>query len=327
VRAVLCRAFGSLDDLEVAEVPSPVPGPGEVLLSVCAAGINYPDALKVLGRYQSKPPLPFTPGSEVAGIVKAIGAGSTEAARFAIGDAVYGTQLTGGFAEEIAIDASMLRAIPAGRTFEEAACVSTIYNTSYYALITLADIRPGDVVLVLGAAGGVGLAAIDIARAAGARVIAAASTAEKLAVCRQHGADELINYADDDLRARLKELNSGRGVDIVYDPVGGPYSEVALRQLAWGGRYLVVGFAAGEIPRVPLNIVLLKGGSVIGVFWGEAMKRDAPLAGKVIDGVAELFRSGRIHPPVSGRYRFPQVAEALTALLGRKAHGKLVLLP
>ena len=327
MRAVLCKAFGPLEDLEVAQLPSPVPGPGEVLLSVRAAGINYPDALKVLGRYQSKPPLPFTPGSEVAGIVKGIGTGSTDAARFAIGDAVYGTRLTGGFAEEIAVDARMLRAVPAGRSFEEAACVSTIYNTSYYALIMLADIRPGDVVLVLGAAGGAGLAAIEIARARGVRVIAAASTVEKLAVCRQHGANELINYADDDLRTRLKELTSGRGVDVVYDPVGGRFSEVALRQLAWGGRYLVVGFAAGEIPRVPLNIVLLKGGSVIGVFWGEAMTRDAKLAGEVIDGVADLFRSGQIHPPVSGRYRFAQVAEALHALLERRVHGKLVLLP
>ena len=259
--------------------------------------------------------------------MKGIGTGSTDAARFAIGDAVYGTRLTGGFAEEIAVDARMLRAVPAGRSFEEAACVSTIYNTSYYALIMLADIRPGDVVLVLGAAGGAGLAAIEIARARGVRVIAAASTVEKLAVCRQHGANELINYADDDLRTRLKELTSGRGVDIVYDPVGGTFSEVALRQLAWGGRYLVVGFAAGEIPRVPLNIVLLKGGSVIGVFWGEAMTRDAKLAGEVIDGVADLFRSGQIHPPVSGRYRFAQVAEALHALLERRVHGKLVLLP
>ena len=326
VRAVICREFGPIEALEVAELPPPEPGPGQVVVSVRAAGVNYPDALLVQGRYQEKPALPFTPGGELAGVVKSIGPARNGDPPFEVGQAVYGGLLRGCFAEEVAVDAAKLRAIPAGCSFEQAACVSTTYHTSYYALVTLAAIRPGESVLVLGAAGGVGLAAIEIAKAFGARVIAAASSDEKLAVCRSHGADELIQYARSDLRARLKELTDGQGVDVVYDPVGGEYSEAALRGLAWRGRHLVVGFTAG-IPKIPTNLVLLKGAALLGVMLGAAFTRDASVAKKVIDSVAALLEAGSIRPQVSERYEFSRTAEALKRLLERRVAGKLVLIP
>lgn len=324
MKAVVCRRFAPIEELQVEEVASPQPGPGQVVVSIKAAGVNFPDALVVQGKHQFKPPFPFTPGGELAGVVREIGPG---VAGFAVGQRVYGSRLRGSFAEEMAVDADKLLAIPEGMSFEEAAALSTTYNTSYYALVTLAHLRAGETVLVLGAAGGVGLAAIEIAKALGARVIAAASTDEKLAVCKAQGADDLINYKTQDLRERLKELTGTHGVDVVYDPVGGPYAEPALRGLGWRGRYLVVGFADGEIPRIPLNLVLLKNCSVIGVFLGETWTREPQIAKEIDAGMTELIRAGKIHPLISGRYRLDQVGDALNALLQRKVTGKIVIVP
>ncbi len=248
MRAVLCKTYGPPESLVVEDVPSPVPGPGEVVISVKAAGVNFPDVLIIQNKYQVKPPLPFSPGSEVAGVVKAVGEDVTHAKP---GDEVFAFTVYGGFAEEVKTDAKRLLPIPAGMTFPTAAAFGLTYATSDHALRDRGELKAGETLLVLGAAGGVGLAAIEIGKAFGARVIACASTGEKLAVCREHGADATINYATEDLRDRIKTLTDGKGADVIYDPVGGPYTEPALRSIAWRGRLLVVGFAAGDIPEDP----------------------------------------------------------------------------
>ena len=323
MKALLCKQWGPPEDLVVEDVPSPVPGPGQVVVSVKAAGVNYPDALVVQGKHQYKPQLPFRLGSEVSGIVKETGPGVTS---LKPGDRVYGGGGTrGSFAEEMLIDAIRLQPIPPGTSFEEAAAIPITYNCSYYALISLAQLKAGESLLVLGAAGGVGIAAIQIAKAVGARVIAAASSPAKLAVCKASGADELIDYKADNLREKLREI-APTGVNVVYDPVGGDYAEMALRGLAWRGRYLVVGFADG-IPKIPLNLVLLKNGSVIGVFQGEMLAREPEHARACEEGLAKLVAGGHIRPHVSTRYRLDQVPEALNALLNRQATGKLIVVP
>lgn len=325
MKAVQCQQLGPPESLVVADLPSPVAGPGQVVVSVKAAGVNYPDALVIQGKHQYKPQLPFGLGSELAGVIKEVGPGVEG---FSVGQAVYaGPGFRGSFAEEIVVDAHRLQALPSTLSFEEAAAMPVTYNTSYYALAMLANLRAGETVLVLGAAGGVGLAAVEISKAMGVRVIAAASTDEKLAVCKSAGADDLINYKSENLRERLRTLTDGKGVDVVYDPVGGPYAEPSLRGLAWRGRYLVVGFADGEIPKMPLNLVLLKNCSVIGVFLGEACAREPDTARAVDAGVNRLAREGKIRPRVSARYRLDQVPEALYALLERRATGKLVVVP
>ena len=323
MRAVRCLAYGPLDRLVVQDLPSPEPGPGQVRVRVKAAGVNYPDALLVQGRHQYRPELPLTPGGEFAGVVTSLGPG---VGGVEVGQAVYGSRTRGAFAEEIAIDADKLLAVPDGMAFEQAAALSTTYNTAYYGLAILGTLRAGETVLVLGGAGGVGLAAIEVAKGLGARVIAAASSPEKLAVCAQHGADALIDYARDDLRERLKALAPG-GVDVVVDPVGGPLAEPALRSLAWRGRFLVVGFASGEIPRPALNLVLLKGVSVIGVFLGETWTRERHVASQIDAGMSALMRAGAIRPRVAATYPLERTAQALQALLDRKAMGKLVVVP
>lgn len=327
MRAIVCRQWGPPEALELVELSAPRPAAGEVLVSVRAAGVNFPDALMVQGQHQIKPPLPFVPGVEVAGVVKEIGSGVDVRSGIAVGAPVYGAQLRGSFAEEIAVEAAKLRPIPAALSFEEAACAPVGGHTALYALVELGRLRAGECVLVLGAAGGVGLAAVEVAVALGARVIAAASSDEKLAVCREHGADALIQYERDDLRARIAELTGGRGIDVVFDPVGGRFAQPALRGLAWGGRYLVVGFASGTIPSVPLNLTLLKGGSVIGVFLGRGLELDSALRSRVIDGFDALLRTGRIRPRISGRYELARAPEALRQLLERRAVGKLVVIP
>lgn len=324
MRAVLCRTFGPPDALEIIELSSPVAGPGQVVVAIKAAGVNYPDALVVQGKHQIKPDLPFVPGGELSGTVTQVGEGVVG---LHPGQAVYGSRLRGSFAEEIAVDADKLRPIPGGMSFVQAACLSTVFDTSYYALVMLARLRAGETVLVLGAAGGVGLAAVEIAKALGARVIAAASGEEKLAVCKDHGADDLIDYSREDLRARIKALAGARGIDVVYDPVGGAYAEPALRGLAWRGRYLVVGFAAGDIPRLPLNLVLLKGASVIGVFLGAAWKQEPQVADQIAAGMDDLIRGGGIRPHICAQFGLERVGEALNMLLQRKVIGKIVLLP
>lgn len=324
MRAVVCNSYGPPETLVLADIPSPGPKEGEVIVAIAAAGLNYPDALKVLGQYQEKPPLPFVPGGEGSGVITRVGAGIDPAL---VGARVYSNRFNGSFAEEAALTAAHVKPIPEGLSFEQAAVLSTTYETTYYALVSLAALKPGETVLVLGAAGGVGLAAVEIARALGARVIAAASTAEKLAVSAAHGAQELINYSTEDLRERLRQLTGKDGVDVVYDPVGGAYAEPALRALAWRGRYLVIGFASGSIPKLPLNLVLLKAAAVLGVFLGQAWNREPEIIAQVEQGVARLAAAGRLKLHVSARYAMADTKIGLRALLDRRMIGKAVMLP
>lgn len=324
MKAVLCKAWGGPETLVLEEVPSPTPGPGEVVIDVKAAGVNFPDVLIIQNKYQVKPPLPFAPGAELAGVIKEVGPG---VAGFAAGDRVMAMTTWGGFAEECVAPAAALTRIPPALDFATAGAFTLTYATSWHALKDRGELRAGETLLVLGAAGGVGLAAIEIGKALGARVIAAASSPKKLAVCRAHGADETIDYAAEDLRARLKALVGDKGVDVVYDPVGGPYAEPAIRSTAWRGRYLIVGFAHGEIPRIPLNLMLLKGSSLVGVYWGDWTRREPAAAAA---GMAELLgwlAAGKLKPHVSGRYPLARAAEAIAALAGRKVTGKLVVEP
>jgi NADPH2:quinone reductase len=293
-----------------------------VVVSVKAAGVNFPDVLIIENKYQVKPPLPFSPGSELAGVVKTVGTGVTG---FAPGDAVMAITGYGAFAEEVAVDAKCLLAIPSGMDFVSAAAFGLTYATSEHALCDRGVLKAGETLLVLGAAGGVGIAAIEIGKVLGARVIACASTDEKLAVCREHGADEGINYATEDLRERIKVLTGGKGADVVYDPVGGPYTELALRSIAWRGRLLVVGFAAGEIPRIPLNLTLLKGCSIVGVFWGEFARREPQRFVQAMERLARWFAEGKLKPHISGTFPLERAADALTLMAERKAKGKVVL--
>jgi NADPH2:quinone reductase len=321
MKAVLCKQFGPPESLVVEELPSPRPAPGEVVVSVKAASVNFPDVLIIQNKYQFKPPLPFSPGSELAGVVKEAG----EGVRFRPGDKVIAFTTYGAFAEEMKTEATRLLPLPEGMDFVTGAAFLLTYGTSEHALCDRGALRPGETLLVLGAAGGVGLAAVEIGKALGARVIACASSDEKLAVCRQHGADELINYATEDLRGRIKLLTGERGVDVVYDAVGGPYTEPAFRSIAWRGRLLVVGFAAGDIPRLPLNLALLKGAAVVGVFWGDFARREPARFAASVERLAAWYREGKLRPHVSATYRLEQAAEALKLMAARQVKGKVVL--
>ena len=322
VKAVLCRQFGPPESLVVDDVPSPRPGPGSVVVSVKAAGVNFPDVLIIQDKYQFKPPLPFSPGCELAGIVKEVGEGVV---RVKPGDAVMAYTTYGAFAEEATVDAERLLPIPEGMDFVSAAAFPLTYATVDHALHDRGGLRTGETLLVLGAAGGIGVAAIEIGKALGARVIAAASSDDKLAVCRQHGADETINYAAGDLREQVKQLTGSAGVDVVCDPVGGPYSEPALRSLAWRGRLLVIGFAAGEIPKIPLNLTLLKGCSIVGVFWGEFTRREPDRFAATVSRLATWYREGKLRPHVSQTFPLERTADALALMAGRQVKGKLVI--
>ncbi len=279
MKAVLCKAFGPPESLVIEDVEPLKPGKGQVVISVKACGVNFPDTLIIQGKYQSKPPFPFIPGSEVAGIVKELGEGVDT---FKVGRQVIAFTGVGGFAEEVIADAPRLIPMPRSMDFTTASAFVMTYGTSHHALKDRAQLKPGETLLVLGAAGGVGLAAVEIGKVMGAHVIAAASSDEKLEVCKQHGADEVINYVSGDLKERIKQLTGGKGVDVAFDPVGGDYSEPVLRSMAWGGRFLVIGFAAGDIPRIPLNLPLLKVYSIVGVFWGSFMERDPKVTGKAV---------------------------------------------
>jgi NADPH:quinone reductase len=324
MKAVLCTEFGPPERLVVEDVASPRPGAQQVVLSVRACGVNFPDVLLIENKYQFKPPLPFAPGGEVAGVVKEVGTGVT---RFKAGDRVIGSTGWGGFAEEVALDAERVIPIPDLMDFVPASAFVFTYGTSHYALQDRARIQPGEVLLVLGAAGGVGLAAVELGKILGARVIAAASSAEKLAVCREHGADDLVNYTTEDLKERIKALTGGAGADVVYDPVGGAYAEPALRATAWNGRFLVVGFAAGDIPRIPLNLVLLKGCQIVGVFWGAFTAREPARNQANIEELMRWYVAGKVRPHVSATYPLARAAEALRALMERRVMGKVVLVP
>jgi NADPH2:quinone reductase len=322
MKAVLCKQYGPPDSLVVEELPSPRAGAGEVVVSVKAASVNFPDVLIIQNKYQFKPPLPFSPGSELAGVVKEVGDGVNG---FKPGDKVMAFTTYGAFAEEVKTEASRLLPIPAGMSFTEAAAFVLTYGTTDHALRDRAQMAKGESLLVLGAAGGVGLAAVEIGKALGAKVIACASSDEKLAVCKAHGADATINYGTEDLRERVKALTEGGGVDVVYDPVGGPYTEPAFRSLAWRGRLLVVGFAAGEIPKLPLNLALLKGASAVGVFWGDFARREPQAFAASIRQLGEWYRAGRLKPHVAETMPLERAAEALKLMAARKVKGKLVL--
>jgi NADPH2:quinone reductase len=322
MKALLCKSLGLPDTLACEDVADPVPGPGQVVVDMKAAGVNFPDALMIQGKYQFKPPLPFAPGAELAGVVSAVGEGVRNAK---VGDRVIGSCPYGAFAEKVVVRASHLIPLPKGISFEVGASFTLAYGTSYHALKGRAGLKAGETLLVLGAAGGVGLAAVQIGKALGARVIAAASTPEKLAVCRENGADELIDYATEDLRERIKALTGGKGPDVIYDPVGGRYAEPAFRSIAWGGRYLVVGFADGQIPSLPLNLPLLKGASVVGVFWGEFVSRQLPDFVRDLTEMFALIAQGKLRPHISARYPLPQGAQAIADLLARKVTGKVVI--
>ncbi len=323
MKAVLCKAYGPPEQLVVEEVEALTPTSGQIVLAVKACGVNFPDTLIIQGKYQFKPEMPFSPGGEVAGVVKSLGEGVTGVH---VGSRVIAFTGWGGFAEEVATDASKLISIPAGMDFPTASAFVMTYGTSYHALKDRAKLQAGETVLVLGAAGGVGLAAIEIAKVMGARVIAAASTDEKGIVCKEHGADEFINYSTEDLKERMKALTKGNGVDVVYDPVGGAYSESALRGIAWGGRYLVIGFATGDIPRIPLNLTLLKGCSIVGVFWGAFVAREGKRNQQNLQELLNWFQTGKIHPLISATYSLQDAHHALNAMMQRKVKGKVVLL-
>ena len=327
MKAIVCEAWGPPSSLQLRDMPSPVPGPKQVAVRTRVAAVNFPDALIVAGKYQAKPPFPFSPGGELSGEIIAIG---EEVKRLAIGDKVVGVTAYGAYAQEVLVDATNVIPLPRGISDEDLELAGSFvltYGTSLHALKDRAQVQAGETLLVLGAGGGVGLAAVEIGKLLGLRVIAAASSAEKLAAARERGADETIDYASDDLRERIKTLTDGRGVDAVYDPVGGDYAEPALRSVAWRGRYLVVGFAAGDIPKIPVNLLLLKGSSLVGVFWGDFVRREPALN---VENMTQLFawlHERKIHPLISKRYPLSQASHALDALLGRQAIGKLVVLP
>lgn len=322
MKAVLCKHYGPPSDLVVEEVPSLRAGEGQVVIAVHACGVNFPDTLIIEGKYQFKPALPFSPGAEVAGVVKEVGPGVT---RFKPGDRVIAATTWGGYAQEALAQAERVIRMPEGMAFETAAAFLLTYGTSHHALKDRGELKAGETVLVLGAAGGVGLAAVEIAKAMGACVIAAASTDEKLAVCREHGADETINYSTEDLRRRLKAIAGERGVDVVYDPVGGALSEAALRSMAWRGRFLVIGFAAGDIPKVPLNLPLLKGCSIVGVFLGGFMRAEPERSELELRELVAWIGQGKLHPRVHAVYPLERAADAMHDVTSRKVIGKVVL--
>jgi NADPH2:quinone reductase len=324
VKALICSDVGALSALTVRDLPSPIPGPRQLLIDIKAASINFPDVLMVQGKYQFKPPLPFSPGSELAGIVTACG---VEVTNYSVGDAVVAIVLYGAMAEECVVDSESALPIPQGMDFATAASFFVTYGTSYHALVDRAQICAGETLLALGAAGGVGIAAIEIGKALGATVIAAASSAEKLALCRAHGADQLINYATEDLRERLNSLLGKAGVDVVYDPVGSSYSETALRALRFGGRFLVVGFAAGEIAKIPLNLALLNERSILGVFWGEWIRRDPARYHAGLRQLGDWFRAGQLKPAITERVSLSGAIDALQRMANRQVSGKVIVLP
>ena len=324
MKAALCKELIGPDGILVGELPEPEPGPGEVVIEVAAAALNFFDTLVVRGKYQVKPELPFSPGAEVAGRVVRVGSGVADAA---VGDRVNASVRFSGCRERTLARTEDLVPIPDGVSDAAASGVRVTYGTAMHALKDRAGLKPGETVAVLGAAGGAGLAAVEIAKIMGARVIAVASTAEKLALCKAHGADALLDYRGEDLREGLRTLTDGRGVDVVYDCVGGPHAEPAFRSTAWEGRYLVIGFAAGEIPRIPLNLPLLKGSSIVGVFWGAFAARHPDRNRAHIEQVLAWIVEGRLAPHVGAVYPLSETADAIRALDERRALGKVVVKP
>ena len=324
MKAILCTHFGTADELELADIAQPQAGPGEAVVRVAAAALNFFDTLIIAGKYQHKPPFPFSPAAEFAGTVERIGDGVTG---LEPGDRVMGYMGWGAAREAVAVPARQLVKLPEKLDFERAAGLTVTYGTTLYALRERAQLKPGETLAVLGASGGTGLAAIELGKMMGARVIACASSEEKLAFARAHGADETVNYAKDDLRDALRRLGGEHGIDVVYDPVGGPYAEPAVRTLAWEGRYLVVGFAAGDIPKLPLNLVLLRGCDIRGVFWGSWTKREPQAQHALMADIAAWCAQGKLSAHVHAVYPLADIATALNAISDRKVMGKIVLRP
>ena len=329
MKAILSKVAGGPETLDLAEIEAPRAGPGQVVISVAAVGANFPDSLIIADKYQEKPPRPFSPGGEIAGVVSEVGEGVGE---FAIGDRVLAMIVWGGLREKVAVDAWRCSKIPDAMPFDEAAAFLLTYGTSYHALVDRAALVAGETLLVLGASGGVGLAAVEIGKALGARVIAAASTEEKVELAVRHGASDGVVYGTDvaepaaqrALAAKFKAACGEAGADVIYDPVGGAYSEPALRSIAWLGRYLVVGFPAG-IAKIPLNLPLLKGCDILGIFWGSAMQRDPVGHRHAVQALFGLYLEGKIRPAISRRYPLERSADAIIELASRKATGKIVI--
>jgi NADPH:quinone reductase len=324
MKALLCRAYGPIENLKLEDIPQLVPAAGEVVVEVKASSLNFPDALLVQGLYQVKPPLPFSPGMEIAGIIKGIGSGVSG---LKVGDRVIGSPGRGGFAQECLVAADRITPLPAGMDFDTGSAILLTYCTTLHALADVGGLKAGETLVVLGAAGGVGTSAIEIRKAMGARVIAAASSAEKLEFCRKLGADETIDYQATDLRQRINELTSGNGADVVYDPVGGSYTESALRATAWRGRFLVIGFASGTIPQIKLNLALLKERQILGVYWGDWTTRDPAGQRRNVEQLGRWFSEGKIKPAISERVPLEEAPAAMQRIVQRKVMGKVVVVP
>jgi len=322
MKAILCEKLGLPSDLVYREVQDPVPGDNEVVVQVKACAINFPDTLIIQGKYQFRPDLPFSPGSDLSGVVHAIG---SNVKNFKIGDEVFGVVRFGGMAEKVVVNKKMLFPKPPNISFANAASFLYAYGTSYHALKDRARLKEGETITILGASGGVGIAAVELAKLIGARVIACASTDEKLALCKKYGADELIKYTEEDLKQRIKELTDGRGTDVVYDPVGSSFTEAALRATAWKGRYLVVGFAAGDIPKIPLNLPLLKGCQIVGVFWGRfTQENPSQNMGNSLQ-IMQWLNEGKIKPHIYKTYSLENAPKALEEMMNRRVMGKVVV--
>lgn len=322
MNAVICSEYCEPEALKYSRVDIPEPGPNQVLIDVHCAGVNFPDSLIIQGKYQFKPDFPFSPGGEVAGIVRAVG---SQVKSVQPGDRVLAALGWGGFAETALAEDWRVLKIPQDMDFDTASVFLITYATSYYGLKNRGDLKPGETLLVLGAAGGVGLAAVELGKAMGATVIAGASSNEKLEICKQHGADHLINYSSENLRDRINELTEGKGVDVVYDPVGGDLCDPALRGTAWNGRYLVIGFASGQIPAPRLNLPLLKGASIVGVFWGPFARNERQKNEENMAELFQLYSLGKLKPYICARYPLQDAAAALRFVMDRKAVGKVVL--
>ncbi|MGX6648138.1 NADPH:quinone oxidoreductase family protein [Maricaulaceae bacterium MS644] len=324
MRALVCKDFAPYDQLKVEDVPEPELGEGMVMIDVKAAGVNFPDILLVEGKYQMKPPTPFVPGMEAAGVISKLG---EKVQGLEEGQRVLVATMLGAFAEKVPAHFSQVVPMPDSMSYEEGAALTTIYGTSYHALKDRAKLKEGETVLVLGAAGGVGIATVQLAKAMGARVIAAASSDEKLAFAKENGADETVNYTTEDLKAKVKELTGGKGVDVVYDPVGGDFAEPALRASGWDARYLVIGFAAGPIPKIPLNLALLNSRNIMGVFWGAWVGREPRANAQNMKEIFDFFEAGKIKPQISASYKLEDVGKAFEDLIERRVKGKVVLTP
>jgi NADPH2:quinone reductase len=322
MKAITCNQFGLPNTLQYQEVETPSPKKGELLISVKACSVNFPDTLIIQGKYQFRPEFPFSPGSDVAGIIEEVG---EDVKHFKVGDEVVGFIPFGGFAEKALVKAKDCFPKPKGMSMVNASAFLLAYGTSYHALKDRANLQKGETILILGASGGVGLTALELAKLMGAKVIAAASNQEKLDLCKQFGADEVINYTEESLKDRVKELTNGKGVDVIYDPVGGHFSELALRAIAWKGRHLVIGFANGEIPKIPINLTLLKGASIVGVFWGAFAQKEPKESLENIKQLLTWFAKGELKPHIDKTYSLKNAANALEDMMERKTKGKIVI--